>query len=465
MSNSKHKYIGDKAFYSYVLGIALPIMIQNGFTNFVSLLDNIMVGRIGTEEMSGVSIANQLIFVFNLVIFGVVSGAGIYGAQYFGKKDEEGIRITIRFKLILGAISTLIASLVLFFYGRPLVSLFLVESESNGDIQKTLVSGYSYIITMLFGLPAFTLSQVYASTIRESGETVLPMKAGIWAIGTNLVFNYLLIYGKCGFPKLSVVGAAIATVLSRYVEAGIIIITLNRNKKKYPYFTGLYKSLFIPKASFKKIFVAAFPLIMNETMWSIGMTTIAQCYSTRGLSAVAAYNISSVLLNIFNVTFMAVGSSISIIIGQLLGGEKIEEAVDTDRKLILFSVFVGTLAASIMASLSPVFPLLYNTSDEVRKIATNLIIAEAVCMPLFALKNAMYFTLRSGGRVWITILFDSAFMWVFGIPMAYFVSRYTSLSVSVIYLSVQAMDIIKCMAGLVLVRKRIWVRNIVDDKE
>ncbi len=465
MSNSKHKYIGDKAFYSYVLGIALPIMIQNGFTNFVSLLDNIMVGRIGTEEMSGVSIANQLIFVFNLVIFGVVSGAGIYGAQYFGKKDEEGIRITIRFKLILGAISTLIASLVLFFYGRSLVSLFLVETESNGDIQKTLISGYSYIITMLFGLPAFTLSQVYASTIRESGETVLPMKAGMWAIGTNLLFNYFLIYGKCGFPKLSVVGAGIATVLSRYVEAGIIIIALNRNKKKYPYFIGLYKSLIIPKASFKKIFVAAFPLIMNETMWSIGMATIAQSYSTRGLSAVAAYNISSVLLNIFNVTFMAVGSSISIIIGQLLGGEKIEEAVDTDRKLILFSVFVGTLAASIMAFLSPLFPHLYNTSDEVRKIATNLIIAEAVCMPLFALKNAMYFTLRSGGRVWITILFDSAFMWAFGIPMAYFVSRYTSASVSVIYLSVQAMDIIKCIAGLVLVRKRIWVRNIVDDKE
>ncbi len=462
MSNLKNKYIGDRNFYSMVLAIALPIMIQNGFTNFVSLLDNIMVGRVGTEEMSGVSIANQLIFVFNLVIFGVVSGGGIYGAQYFGKKDNEGIKTTIRFKYILGIISTVITIIVFILYGEKLIALFLTEGDETGDVMATLNYGYSYVLTMLFGLPAYTVSQIYASTLREGGETVLPMKAGLWAIGTNLTFNYLLIYGKCGFPTLGVVGAAIATVMSRYVETAIIVITSHKKKESYPFFTGLYSTMIISKKDFISIFKAAFPIIINETMWSIGMTVIAQSYSTRGLNAVAGYNISSVLLNIFNVTFMAVGSAISIIVGQLLGAGKIEEAVDTDRKLIVFSVMVGTLAASVMALLSPVFPLAYNTTESARKVATDLILAEALCLPLFAFKNATYFTLRSGGRVIITIIFDSAFLWAVGIPTAYIVSRFTDASVVWIYLSVQATDILKCILGFILVKKRIWVRNIVD---
>ncbi len=457
----KHKYIGDKAFYSMVLAIALPIMIQNGFTNFVSLLDNIMVGRIGTEEMSGVSIANQLIFVYNIVIFGVVSGGGIYGAQYFGKKDDEGIKITIRFKLMLGYLGTLICTVVFLLWGRELISLFLTGTDDGGDIPATLNYGKLYVNTMLFGLPAYTLSQVYASTLRESGETILPMKAGLYAIATNLVFNYFLIYGKCGFPRLGVVGAAVATVMSRYVEAAIILVVSQRKKEKYPFFTGLYKKILIPKKDFLQIIKAAFPLIMNETMWSLGMTFLVQCYSTRGLNAVAGYNISSVLLNIFNVSFLAVGNAIGIIIGQLLGAGKIEEAVDTDRKLIVFSVTVGTLSAILMCAVAPLFPQLYNTSEGVREVARNLIIAEAVCLPLFAYKNATYFTLRSGGRVWITIIFDSAFLWAVGIPTGFIVSRYTSLSVVWIYLIVQSTDIIKSVMGYILVKKRIWVRNLV----
>ncbi len=462
MSNQKHRYIGDKAFYSMVIAIALPIMIQNGFTNFVSLLDNIMVGRIGTEEMSGVSIANQLLFVFNLVIFGVVSGGGIYGAQYFGKNDGEGIRITVRFKIILGFVSTVLATIAFIFWRKQLISLFLTGTADGGDLDATLNAGESYVITMLFGLPAFTVSQIYASTLRESGETVLPMKAGLWAIGTNLFFNYLLIYGKFGFPELGVVGAAIATVISRYVEAGIIVAVSHRKKDKYPFFTGLYSTIIIPKGNFASIMKAAFPLMLNETMWSLGMTLLVQCYSTRGLNAVAGYNISSVLLNIFNVSFMAVGSAISIIIGQLLGAGKVEEAVDTDRKLIVFSVSVAAVAALLMVVLSEFFPLLYNTNDAARRIATELIIAEAVCLPLFALKNATYFTLRSGGRVIITIIFDSAFLWAVGLPTGFVISRFTSLSVVWIYLIVQSTDIIKCILGIILVKKRIWVRNLVE---
>ena len=229
----KHrKFIGDKRFYLMVLGVAMPIMIQNGITNFVSLLDNIMVGQVGTEQMSGVAIVNQLLFIYNLCIFGGVSGAGIFTAQYFGQGNDEGVRNTFRFKLWIGVILTAAAITIFLGAHEPLIRLYLTGDQGSQDMNATLAYGISYMKVMLVGLPPFLFVQLYASTLRECGETMLPMKAGITAVFVNLVFNYILIYGKFGAPQLGVVGAAVATVLSRYVEMAIVLIRTHGNKEK-----------------------------------------------------------------------------------------------------------------------------------------------------------------------------------------------------------------------------------------
>ena len=462
MLQKKKSIFGDKAFYLMVLSIALPIAIQNGITNFVNLLDNLMVGRIGTEEMSGVSIANQLVFVFNLCIFGTVSGAGIFGAQFFGKKDDEGVKTTTRFKIVAGFIITIVASTAFLLFGEKLISLFLTGDSNGGDLDKTLYYAMKYLRIMILGLPGFMLTQAYSSTLREGGEAVLPMKAGIAAIFTNLILNWVLIFGNLGAPRLGCQGAAIATVISRYVELGLVVGATLKDRDKYKYLKGLWSTLVIEKKMLKRILKAAAPLIMNETMWSLGMTALMQCYSTRGLNAVAGCNIFSTISNLFNVAFLAVGNAIGIIIGQLLGAGKTEEAVDTDRKLIAFSVMVGIASGILLSLLSPIFPRLYNTTEGAKKIAMEMICAHALCLPLFAFKNATYFTLRSGGKIWVTILFDSAFLWAVSVPIAFIISRFTPLSVVFIYLSVQAGDILKCILGYILVKKRIWVKNIVD---
>ena len=240
------KFVGDKKFYLMVLSIAVPIMIQNGITNFVSLLDNIMIGRIGTEQMSGAAIVNQLIFVYNLCIFGGVSGAGIFTAQYFGQKDHEGVRQTLRYKLWMAVILTALTIVLFLTAGDSLISMYLRGEGTAREIRDTLVYGKQYLWIMLLGLPAFMMVQVYASTLRECGETVLPMKAGIVAVLINLTFNYFLIYGKFFFPELGVTGAAIATVLSRYVEAAIIVTVTHRHSEKNAFAMG--KNLWITSA-------------------------------------------------------------------------------------------------------------------------------------------------------------------------------------------------------------------------
>ena len=455
----KQKFIGDRHFYKMVLLIAVPIMIQNGITHFVNLLDNIMVGQIGTEPMSGVAIVNQLMFVYNLCIFGGLSGAGIFTSQYYGKKDDEGIRHTFRFKVWLGIGITMIAVLIFLLFGSELITLYL--NDSNGEnVAATFLYGSKYLKLMLIGFPAFMAAQIYGSTLRECGETVVPMIAGIAAVLVNLCFNYLLIYGKFGFPELGVEGAAIATSFSRYVEAGIVISWAHFNKKRYTYMEGIFGNMYIPKDLVKQIMIKGSPLLLNEALWSMGMATLTQCYSMRGLNVVAGQNISSTIGNLFNVVFIALGSAVAIVVGQQLGAGKIEEAKDTDNKMIAFAVMCCSTIAVIMFLMAPFFPMLYDTNQEVRYLAANLIRLQALFMPQNAFLNAAYFTLRSGGKTMITFFFDSGYIWVISVPIAFMLSRFTGLSVLLIFAMVQMGDWLKCIIGFYLLKKGNWAQKI-----
>ena len=396
-----------------VLLVAIPIMIQNAITNFVSLLDNIMVGLVGTEQMSGVAIINQLMLVYNICIFGAVSGAGIFGAQFYGKGDHKGVRDAFRFKIVACGFLAVIWMLILGFANEPLIRLFLHEGGSTGDIEATLLYAKQYLQTVMPSMVPFALIQAYAQTLRETGETVLPMKAGIASVAVNLMFDYVLIFGAFGLPALGV----------------------------------------------------RTPLLLNETLWAGGMAVLMQCYSTRGLAVVAGFNISNTVANLFNVVFIALGSAISIIVGQQLGAGRLEEAVDTDRKMIVFSVFCCFVIGACMFAIAPFFPRIYNTTEEVRGLAKQFIRIASACMPLYGFMHATYFTLRSGGRTVITFLFDSVYIWVVDIPLAFVLTRFTGVPIVSIYLSCQLIEIIKCIIGYVMVKKKIWVNNMVMEQQ
>ena len=356
-----NKFVGDKEFYKKVLMVAIPIIVQNFVTNFVGLLDNIMVGMVGTDQMNGVAIVNQLLFVFNLCVFGAVSGAGIFTVQYFGKGDVEGVRNTFRAKIILLSTVLLVGFAVFGFGGSTLIKQFLHESGGVGNAAATLDIGLDYMWIMMIGLVPFVLSQAYANTLRDVGETVLPMKASVVAVFVNLVLNYILIFGHFGFPELGVKGAAIATVISRIVEAGIVITWVHTHSNRMPFIKGAYKTLRIPMSLMKQIIIKGAPLAINEALWAMGVTMVNQCYSTRGLVVVGAFNISSTISNLFNVVYLGLGDAIAIIIGRYLGAGQMKKAKEEDRKLIAFSVVCCLFIGAVLASLSGVFPEFYNT--------------------------------------------------------------------------------------------------------
>ncbi len=453
--------IGDRAFYRRVLAVLVPVLVQNVITNFVSLLDNLMVGQVGTEQMSGVSIVNMLLFVFNLCIFGGMAGPGIFTAQFFGRGDQEGVRHTFRLKLWVGFGVWLIFSLALFFHGPALISLFLHEGSAGLDLQKTLDSGMGYLHVMMLQMLPFALQQVYASTLRQTGETVLPMKAGIIAVFVNLVFNYILIFGKLGAPALGVTGAAAATLIARLAELGIILVYTYKNKKRFPFLTGALRSLHVPGGLLGQVAKTGAPLLVNELLWSGGMTALNQSYSLRGLEVVSAMNISGTASNLFFCAFLSMGDTVAILVGQLLGAGELERAVDEDRKLLAFSVALCSAVGVLMFFVAPLLPELYNTTAEVKALAVRLLWVSAAMMPVNGFTNACYFTLRSGGKTLITFLFDSAFICGVSLPVAFVLSRFTAIPILPMVILVNALDLLKCLMGYLLIRSRKWVNNLV----
>jgi Na+-driven multidrug efflux pump len=202
--------------------------------------------------------------------------------------------------------------------------------------------------------------------------------------------------------------------------------------------------------------------MVNEMLWACGMAVISQSYSLRGLSVVAAVNITSTIFNVISVVYIALGDSVAIMVGRQLGANAFQEAKDTAYKMIAFAVFSCVLTGLLMGILGPIFPKLYDTTDEIRYLACGMIWSNAICMPAFGFLHACYFTLRSGGKTGITFLFDCGYLWIIMVPLAIGLSRFTTISILPLYFATKFIEVGKCALGAVLVSRGAWINNMVS---
>lgn len=457
--------IEDRSFYRRVFTLAFPIIIQNSITNMVALLDNLMVGQLGTAPMSGVSIANQLLFVFNLIVFGATSGTGIFTAQFYGSSDDEGVRQTFRFKMILSIVMTGVCVAVFSVWSDGLVGMFLQGDGDAADAEQMLAYGKTYLKIMLIGLLPFAASSSYSSTLRECGETKVPMIASIMAVCTNLLLNYFLIFGHFGFPAMGVLGAAVATVISRFVELAIVAVWTHIHRGRFLFVVGVYRSLHISRSLLGQLAIRVSPLVLNETLWSVAVTMTNQSYTLCGLEVVNAINILGILDNLSNVGGIAVGNTIGIIMGQMLGARrKREEIMTQSKKLMHFSNLVAIVTALLIVLVARGFPMLYNTTDSIRSISTKLILVMALGKFFRFYCLSVYYTIRSGGRTWTTFFYDCGFQWLMSVPLAFILSRYTGLGIIPIYAICQIPEICKSFCGSRMLKNGSWIQNLTERK-
>lgn len=452
------RYIGPRSFYRRAFAVMLPLALQNVVTNFVSLLDNIMIGQTGTASMSGVAVVGQLMFIFYIFVFGTMAGPGIFCAQFWGAGDMRSFKAAFRFRLAAGLIVCAICMLALGLRGRPLVGLYLTGGAA--ETAEVMDHALSYLRIMLWGMLPYTLSSIYASTLRETGRTVVPMVSSLAAVAVNLALNWILIFGKLGAPAMGVRGAAIATVVSRLCELVINLAWCHANSVEIRFTRRMLEGFPMSRRLFLSLLSKSIPLMANEALWCLGMATLTQIYSTRGLVVVAALNIANVLWDLFSSLIFSTGGAIGIMVGQELGAGETELAVETDRRLIALAAAISLCVSGVFLLAAPLFPSFYNTSAEVRALAARIIRVMALVEPFDCFATVCYFTIRSGGRTAVTFLFDSVFTWAFCVPAAFLLARFTSADILVVYGVSMMMIAMKALMGYVMVRGRFWVNTL-----
>jgi putative MATE family efflux protein len=448
------KLIGDKAFYKTLFAVAAPLVLQQLITTSVQLVDNVMVGKLGEEAIGSVAVVNQLYFIVILITFGALGGAGVFTAQYFGSKDFDKLKQTFRFKLIIGFGLALLSLIIFSIFGQNLIGLFTKNPITIGG-------GLDYLNIVKWSSFPWILSVAIASTFRETGITKPLLYISIATIITNTALNFILIFGYLGFPALGVVGAAIATLIARFIEFFLTVILLR--KRGHAFNTKLKSVLHIDKKVLIAIILMALPLTINEALWSSGQTAFLHTYSRRGDSALAAMNITGAISQLVFVTFGGIATAVAVLVGNTLGKNELEQAKDNARKLIFSAVMIAAVAGVVLFILSFFIVDIYDVSNSTKAIAQFNIRVNAIFIPVFSFNVAMYFTLRSGGDTKSTMMIDSGYMWVVAVPVAMLLSYLTELPVTLMFLIVQALDIPKMGFGLWRYRKEHWVKNLAKE--
>lgn len=445
-------------FIKRLLIISIPIILQNLFVNLASLLDTMMVGNLeGVSEvsLSGVYIANQIIFVINLGVFGSVEGAGVFFSQFLGKKDNAHLSNTFAFKLMSSFVVTLISTILVYAFGRQLASIFSSnEAAIDIAVQYLKIVGVSII--------PFGVTISCTTSLRESHNTISPMVVTLCGILVNLLLNYILIFGNWGAPRLEAVGAAIGTICNRFFEFIAIIIVLIIKKKEFT--KNLLSSFNMDRELLKNLIVKSIPLLANELLWSLGQTGLVYVFTQKSEMATTVLPIVTTIFNLIFVVCLGMGNGISIVIGNIIGSNDSKDAQNKAYVSLVFSFIISVVLGTILYVSAPAIVGLYSEiSQETIDMAVTLLKFDSLYLVITTIDTILFFLLRAGGRTFIVFLFDSAFGWIISIPVAFlFLKFIPSLSFEELFIYVYLFDLLKMVIGGILIVSKVWNRNIIN---
>jgi len=441
----------NKTFYLHVLSLAVPFMLQQLIGSSVNLLDNLMVGQLGDAAIAGVASANRFYLIATFAIFGLSGASSIFIAQYFGAKDEEHIKQSFRFSLIAAYGLIFPFLLIGTFYPVFIIGLFTKDPA-------VIASGSLYLKIAIWTYIPMTFSMTVGNAMRSVGETKIPLYTSMVAIVTNLIFNYILIFGHFGFPKMGVQGAALATIIARVLE--VIVIAVILQKKHFVFNTKIRDLFHISPKLLKAITLKAIPLTTNEIFWSTGMSVLFKFYSTRGTEVMAGMSISGTVADLFFTLFGGMTVATTVVISQALGANRLDEARKDAYKLLHFSQGLAVFMGLLMFTVSFIVPQWYDVSVTSRHTAETFLRIQSAMFWLYMSNAQIFFTLRAGGDTKSTLLMDAVFMWTVNLPAVGLVTYLTNWNVYAIYLVGQSTDFLKFAFAYSLLKREKWVKNL-----
>lgn len=451
MLTGKKSYALDRAFVKKVSLIAIPMMLQQLISSSVNLIDNIMAGQLGDYAIGGVAASNRFFMIGLAAIMGVSNGVAVFIAQFYGAREDKKVQESFRLSITAVLALVIPVALLAIFFPDLIIRFF------NKD-PGLLAPGQAYMPIVGLALLPQALSFTMQSAMRAIGDTKKPLQISIIAVLTNLLFNYLLIFGHLGFPQMGVAGAAAGTLIARLVELSLSIFAIHGSC--YCFATKIKDLFKVPKDLVKEIVSRSFPLTVNELLYGSAMAMIFKLYAVRGTDVMAAMTILNTNSDLFFIIYSGMAAATFVVVSQPLGANNLEEARANGYRMIRFSMLLSIIFASLMFASSFIVPEFYLVAPEIRRTAAIFVRIYSIFYLVYTTNVQCFYTLRSGGDTKSSMIMDSGFFWLVNIPVVALAVYFTDWSIFAVFLTGQLIDIVKMWLGLLLVKKEGWVKNL-----
>lgn len=443
----------DRVFIKTLMVLAIPIILQSLVTASLNLLDNLMIGSLGENEIAAVGISNQFYMLYYYTVMGITLGAGIFMSQFWGKKDIASIHKFLGISLVVGMISTIFFAVVAFFFPENIMKIFT-------DDNIVIIEGVAYLKMVALSYIFTTISLAYAAALRSVGQTKIPMYGSLVGLIFNGILNYIFIFGKFGAPVMGVAGAALGTTISRFMELLFIIFIIYKNKNVVA--GNISELLNFDLHLVKRYFITAIPVIFNDVMWIAGITAYFVAYSKLGTNATATMQIANTINNVFNIFGIGIASASAILIGNKIGAGKEEDAKEDATKISLFSTLLGVIIGVLFFLLAPFIAMLFKITPETYRNVILVLRVMAVVLPLrFFGITQIIGVLRGGGDVMYAIITELVAVWLIGVPLSFVGAIYFKSSITIVYILVCLEEVFKVVATYPRLRSGKWIKNLV----
>ena len=442
-------FFDDPAFFRALFVLALPIVVQNLLVSSLNMIDTLMIGRVGEAEVAAVGAANQFFFLLQMAMNGIASGCSVFIAQFWGGGNREGIHKVLGIGLISMAAVGLVFTGVALLIPLPIIRMFAHEEAVQGF-------GRDYLTIVCLSYLPTAVSFLLANAQRSIGNALTPMLISLGAVLTNTFFNYLLIFGKAGFPALGVKGAAIATLIARVAECVLLLAFSLR--KRCP-LRGKWRDYWRFNAVFfRKTYATILPVVLNEGCWGLGSVLYTVAYGLIGTYALAATNITSTVQNLFMVLCLGIASAALVMIGNRIGSGEPETARRYAGKFTVIAAALGLVLGAALFACAPLIPTFFEISPEAMRAATTILRIFGV---IFIARMVNTLTIigvfRGGGDAGYALKLEAGTMWILGVPLAFLGACVLRLPVEGVVLLVSVEEIVKCLFVLGRLKSGKWL--------
>ena len=456
LSNTNY-HLMRKDFYSRLLFLSFPIIVQNLLMNSLSFIDTLMITKVSEEALAAVGLANQMYFLITLFYFGVSSGAAIFVAQYWGAKQIDKLQRTMGIALSIGLIGAIVSAFFSFFFPTLIMNVFTQDPVVVAyGIDYLRIVSVSYLMT--------SVVMIYSASLRSTGDSKTPMYITFISLIVNVILNYALILGHFGFPRLEVKGAAIGTLIARTLEMFLLIFIIYRRKSAV---AAPLKTLF--SFSFdevKSYFATCFPVILNEIFWSLGMVFYKIAFARLGTTVIASVNVSQSIEHLFFVILIGISNAAAILIGNKIGENDIPLAQKYASTLIKIVIIFGVFMGVGLFTLAPIIPRLFTLSDYVYEITVRSLQCMALLIPIKAVTMLVVVgILRSGGDTKFSMFIELGGVWGIGVPLAFIGALVFKLPIYYLYLLVGLEEVVKASIGYYRIKSNKWITRLVEEPD